>query len=252
VTVLAVIPARMGSSRFPGKPMAEILGRPMVGHVLERVGASRMVDRAVVATCDEEIAEYVMSTGGRAVMTGDHHERATDRCVEALELVETEDGIVYDIVVMVQGDEPMTEPEMIDEAVRTMVEDPSIQVVNLLGGIESDEEFHDRNCIKVVCDLAGDALYFSREPIPTVARSEGALRHKQVCVIPFRRQFLLDYIEMSPTPLEVAESVDMMRILEHGHQVRMVPTAYRTQAVDTPADLARVEYLMSGHDSGRT
>lgn len=250
--VLALIPARMGSSRFPGKPMVEILGRPMIGHVLDRVRASSLVDETAVATCDEEIAEFVQSVGGRAVMTGDHHERASERCAEALRVIEAEDGFPYDIVVMVQGDEPMTEPGMVDEAVRPMIEDPSIQVANLLGEIESEEEFQDRNCIKVVCDLAGDALYFSRAPIPMTAGTGGVVGFKQVCVIPFRRKALFDYVEMAPTPLEVAESVDMMRLLEHGHSVRMVATAYRTQAVDTPEDLARVERLMAGKETGRT
>jgi 3-deoxy-manno-octulosonate cytidylyltransferase (CMP-KDO synthetase) len=245
MNILALIPARMGSSRFPGKPMAPLLGKPMIGHVYERVSRNSLLSVTAVATCDTVIADYIRSIGGRAVMTGNHHERASDRCAEALGILEREDAIVYDIVVMVQGDEPMTHPDMISEAVAPMLADPALLVVNLLGKIESIAEFEDRNCIKVVCDLNGDALYFSREPVPTRSKVPVVPMGKQVCVIPFRRNFLLEYTRMSPTPLEVAESVDMMRILEHGLKVRMVPTIHNSKSVDTEADRANVEKLMA-------
>lgn len=244
MNILALIPARMGSSRFPGKPMAKILGKPMIGHVYQRVAKSSILTLTAVATCDHEIAEYIESIGGRAVMTGSHHERASDRCAEALEILEKEDKTRYDIVVMVQGDEPMTHPDMIAEAVQPMLDDPYVVVTNLLGEIKSTEEFEDRNCIKVVCDLHGNALYFSREPIPTRAKIKDIPMGKQVCIIPFRRDFLLEYTRMSPTPLEIAESVDMMRVLEHGLKVRMVPTKHETHAVDSEEDLKKVEKLM--------
>jgi len=246
VKIVALIPARMGSSRFPGKPMAPLLGKPMIGHVYERVSQNKLLSVTAVATCDREIADYVTSIGGRAVMTGSHHERASDRCAEALAIMEREDGVIYDIVVMVQGDEPMTHPQMISEAVEPMLADPSLRIVNLLGKIESTAEFEDRNCIKVVCDLKSNALYFSREPIPTRAKVADIPMGKQVCIIPFRRDFLLEYTRMAPTPLEIAESVDMMRVLEHGLKVRMVPTLHNSRAVDTPADLVMVEKLMAG------
>jgi 3-deoxy-manno-octulosonate cytidylyltransferase (CMP-KDO synthetase) len=247
MNILALIPARMGSSRFPGKPMAKILGKPMIGHVYERVSKSPVLTSTVVATCDAEIASYIESIGGRAVMTGSHHERASDRCAEALRILEEKDGIKYDIIVMVQGDEPMTHPDMIAEAVNPMLKDPSLKVVNLLGKIESAEEFEDRNCIKVVCDLKGNALCFSREPIPTrskVSEPSTVPMGKQVCIIPFTRDFLLQYTSMEPTPLEIVESVDMMRVLEHGYKVFMVPTKHNSNAVDTPADLVKVENIM--------
>jgi len=244
-TIIALIPARMGSSRFPGKPMAQILGKPMIGHVYERVSMSSQLTLTAVATCDKEIYDYIESIGGIAVMTSDKHERASDRCAEALAKLEEINKTKYDIVVMVQGDEPMIHPDMINEAVQPMLSDKSIQVTNLLGKIESVEEFEDRNCIKVVCDLNSDALYFSREPIPTPTKTDEIPMFKQVCVIPFRRDFLLEYIRLSPTPLEVAESVDMMRILEHGKKVRMVPTSFDTKAVDTLDDLKRVEKLLN-------
>lgn len=242
--ILALIPARMGSSRFPGKPMAQILGKPMIGHVFERVARSPLLDLVAVATCDKEIYDYIESIGGVAVMTGDQHERASDRCAEALQKLEKENDTRYDIVVMVQGDEPMTHPDMIAEAVQPLLDDADIQVVNLLGRINSKEEFEDRNCIKVVCDIRLNAMYFSREPIPTRCKVNSVPMGKQVCIIPFRRDYLLEYTCLAPTPLEIVESVDMMRVLEHGMRVRMAPTKYNTQAVDTPDDLKKVERLM--------
>lgn len=240
----------MGSSRFPGKPLAKLLGKPMIGHVYERVARNTQLAVTAVATCDQEIVDYVQSIGGRAVWTGSHHERASDRCAEAIETLEAEDRLKYDIVVMVQGDEPMIHPQMISEAIAPMLTDPAVQVVNLLGKITSVEEFEDRNCIKVVCDLNGNALYLSREPIPTRAKAAVVPMAKQVCVIPFRRDFLLAYTRMAPTPLEIVESVDMMRILEHGLRLRMVPTEFDSHAVDTPGDLELVEALMRAERKG--
>ena len=242
--ILALIPARMGSSRFPGKPMVKILGKPMIGHVYDNVKKSKLLTDIAVATCDDDIYNYIESIGGRAVMTSNKHERASDRCAEALLIIEQVDNIKFDIVVMVQGDEPMIHPDMISEAVSPMLDDSKILITNLLGKIESKEEFKDQNCIKVVCDLNSNALYFSREPIPTRAKENTVPTGKQICVIPFRRDFLIKYNELEPTPLEIAESVDMMRILEHGLKVRMVPTKYNTHAVDTEEDLKKVEKLL--------
>ena len=225
--------------------MARILGKPMIGHVFERVSKSTQLTATAVATCDKEIFDYIESIDGTAVMTSDRHERASDRCAEALGIIEKMNKTKYDIVVLVQGDEPMTHPEMIDEALAPMLTNSRIQITNLLGKIDGIEEFEDRNCIKVVCDLEGDALYFSREPIPTRCKTDAIPMRKQVCVIPFRRDFLLEYTRMTPTALEVAESVDMMRVLEHGMKVRMVPTKHATYSVDTPQDLHRLEKIMA-------
>ena len=242
--ILALIPARMGSSRFPGKPMAPLVGVPMIEHVYRRVVLSPVLTVTAVATCDEEIASHIRKIGGRVVMTGSHHERASDRCAEALEIIEREDGVRFDIVVMVQGDEPLVHPDMVSEAVAPLIADPNVRITNLLGHISGESEFEDRNCIKVVCDRSGNALYFSREPIPTRSKGVNKPMGKQICVIPFTRDFLLEYTRMAPTPLEIAESVDMMRVLEHGLPVRMVPTRYDSQAVDTEADRVRVEGIM--------
>jgi len=244
MNILAIIPARLGSSRFPGKPLVKIIGKPMIGHVYERVASCVTLMKTVVATCDQEIIDYIESIGGNSVMTSNKHERASDRCAEALAYIEKKDGIKYDIIVMVQGDEPMTHPEMITEAVMPMLKDSSILVTNLLGEINSQEEFDDRNCIKVVTDMNSDALFFSREPIPTRKNTEKIEMKKQVCVIPFTRKFLLEYTKLEPTPLEIIESIDMMRVLENGLKVRMIPTKYNTHAVDTIDDLKKVENLM--------
>jgi 3-deoxy-manno-octulosonate cytidylyltransferase (CMP-KDO synthetase) len=244
--ILVLIPARIDSSRFPGKPMAKILGKPMIGHVYDNVKKNGLISNLAVATCDDEIYEYINSIGGRAVMTSKKHERASDRCAEALIKIEQKNQTKYDIVVMVQGDEPMTHPHMITEAIQPMLEEPDILVTNLLGKIGSKDEFKDPNCIKVVCDLKGNALYFSRQPIPTCFKTNDIPMGKQICVIPFQRDFLLEYNKLEPTPLEIIESVDMMRILEHGLNVRMVPTKFETHAVDTEEDLIYVESMIKG------
>jgi 3-deoxy-manno-octulosonate cytidylyltransferase (CMP-KDO synthetase) len=245
MNIISIIPARMGSSRFPGKPMADICGMPMIGHVYKRVKMSKTLSEVYVATCDKEIYDYIESIGGKAVMTSDCHERCSDRCAEAMLKIENETGEKCDIMVMVQGDEPLTFPEMINEAVEPMLQDTSLVITNLVADLESIEAFENPNEVKVVMDKEGFALYFSREPIPS--RKKGVLEvpmKKQVCVIPFTRNFLLEYNAMEPTSLEIIESVDMMRILENGQKVKMIPTAYKTKAVDTAHDLEKVNDLM--------
>lgn len=249
MNIIAIIPARMGSSRYPGKPLALIHNVPMVGHVAFRTAMSKTLSSTWVATCDTIIENYCKDAGLPCVMTGDHHVRCSTRTAEALLKIEAATGQRADIVVMVQGDEPMVRPEMIDAAVRPMLEDASINVVNLMAEMDTLEEFEDPNEVKVVVDRNNDALYFSREPIPS--RKKGSDRvpmRKQVCIIPFRRDYLLRFNEMEESPLEIYESVDMMRILEHGEKVRMVPTECRSWSVDTPEDLARVTRLMENDD----
>ena len=230
----------MGSSRFPGKPLAPILGRTMLEHVYHRTAMCRLLDDVFVATCDDEIRDAAEGFGSRVIMTSSEHQRASDRIAEAAEELEA------DIVVLIQGDEPMIVPEMIDSALGPMLNEPAVVCVNLAKRIESEEEYRDPNTIKVVIDLNGDALYFSREPVPTgqILGFGKIPVFKQVCIIPFRRDLLLKYARLEPTPLEQAESVDMMRFLEHGYRVRLIETEVSTHAVDTPADLAMVESLM--------
>jgi 3-deoxy-manno-octulosonate cytidylyltransferase (CMP-KDO synthetase) len=243
--IIGIIPARMASSRFPGKPMADIVGTPMIGHVYLRSKMAKVLDDVYVATCDTEIHDYIKSIGGKAVMTGNHHERASDRAAEALLKIEKMEGYKADIVVMIQGDEPMLHPQMIEQAVEPMKKNPDIKVVNLLGKMNSINEFEDPNEVKVVVDNQNHALYFSREPIPSRKKgSKNVPMYKQICIIPFTRDFLLKYTDLKPTPLEIIESVDMLRVLEYGYHVHMVPTEYETYSVDTPQDLEEVSKLM--------
>ena len=245
MNVLTIIPARMNSSRFPGKPMALIGNKPMIGHVYERCIQASLSNLTVVATCDLEILDYIESIGGRAIMTSATHERASDRCAEALGYLEKSESCIYDIVIMVQGDEPMTVPAMLDQAVQPMLLDPDIKVTNLLAKISSYDEFISPNSIKVVIDDQHNALYMSRQPIPTtVDVTDDIDAYKQVCIIPFRRDYLLEYTRIKPTPLEIKESIDMLRVMESGSKVKMVPTEFFTHAVDTPDDLEQVRRMM--------
>jgi 3-deoxy-manno-octulosonate cytidylyltransferase (CMP-KDO synthetase) len=235
----------MASSRFPGKPLAKICGIPMVGHVYLRSKMSKAMTEVYVATCDREVKDYIDSISGKSIMTADTHERASDRAAEAIAKIEKSTGKKVDIVVMIQGDEPLIYPEMIDEAIEPLIKDATVEITNLVSEIKTVEEFEDLNEVKVVVDVSGNALYFSREPIPS--RKKGALKVtmlKQVCIIPFRRDFLLRYTRMDPTPLEIAESVDMLRILENGLKVKMVPTKFNTKSVDTAKDLETVSRIM--------
>ena len=244
MNIVAIIPARMNSSRFPGKPLEKIHGMPMIGHCLLRTQLCDKLTGTYVATCDKEIYEYVHSVGGKAIMTSDSHERASDRTAEAMTFIENENGEKVDIVVMVQGDEPMIQPSMIEESLAPF-NDSSVEVVNLMSNIDSIQEFEDPNEVKVVVDKSSDAIYFSREAIPSRKKGiDDVPMLKQVCIIPFRRDYLLKFNSMHETNLEVIESVDMMRILENGEKVRMVMTDCMSFSVDTLDDLKKVEVAM--------
>ena len=239
--IIAVIPARMGSTRFPGKPLAPLLGRSMIEHVYRRSAMCTALDEVFVATCDQEIMDAVTAFGGKPLMTSTRHQRASDRVAEAAT------HFSADIIVMIQGDEPMTYPEMIEQSIAPLRGgDPEIACVNLTARITSEAELEDRNTIKVVMDSEGFAVYMSREPIPTrhIKAFNQIQAFKQVCIIPFTASSLQEFMRLSPTPLEVAESIDMLRFIEHGRKVKMVETAYATHAVDTPEDLQLVEGLL--------
>lgn len=230
----------MGSSRFPGKPLAQLLGRPMLEHVYKRVALSKMLSATYIATCDEDIRLAAENFGASVIMTSDSHERASDRVAEAIADIDAE------LIVMVQGDEPMTHPDMIDAAVAPFHNDPQLGCVNLVSKIDNETDFRDANTIKVVMNQMDDAIFMSRQPIPTLAKSGFAqtAAYKQVCIIPFRRAMLHTYTCLPATPLEQLESVDMLRLIEHGYRVKMIHTTFDTQAVDTEADLLRVAKLM--------
>ncbi|EMY14003.1 3-deoxy-D-manno-octulosonate cytidylyltransferase [Leptospira weilii str. Ecochallenge] len=234
---IAVLPARMASSRFPDKPLVKISGLEMIEHVRRRVEMSSSVDEVVVATCDEIIKQRVESFGGKAVMTSDVHRGCIDRVAEAALCVKG------DIVIVVQGDEPLILPAMLDDLVKPMLNDSSIYCTNLVTKIVDEEEFQSPNAPKVVVDKNWDLLYASREPIPSRKKypNEDYLKLKQLGVIAFRNDFLQTFAALAPTPLEIIESVDMNRAVEHGYKVRMVLTEGIMIGVDVPGDVSRVE-----------
>lgn len=241
--VIAVIPARMGSTRFPGKPLAPICGRPMLEHVYCRTRACGLLEDVIVATCDEGIARAAAAFGARVVMTSDKHERASDRVAEVA------GHVPADIIVMVQGDEPLIRPELIEAAVAPMLVDETIACVNLSGAIVTERELHDRNTIKLVTGRDGRVLYFSRQPIPDMGGRpfEVGPWRKQVCVIPFRRAALEAFAGLPRGSLEELESIDMLRFLENGLPVLAVATSAETHAVDVPADVEVVTRIMARH-----
>lgn len=243
--VIAILPARMGASRFPGKPLHLIAGVPMIGHCYFRTQMAKNVDATYVATCDEEIADYVSRIGGVAVMTSTSHNRATDRTAEAMLKIEEKTGEQVDVVIMVQGDEPLILPETIS-ATLNHFNDPAVNVVNIMSRLRTREAFEDKNNVKVVVDQNLDALYFSREPIPSSWKGvEHVPMYMQVGVIAFRRDELIRFNNMPETPLEQIESVDMNRILETGGKIRMVPTEALTIGVDTPEEADEVGHILA-------
>jgi 3-deoxy-manno-octulosonate cytidylyltransferase (CMP-KDO synthetase) len=241
MNAIGIIPARMAASRFPGKPLVPMLGMPMIGHCYHRTRLAPGLIMSYVATCDQAIFEYVSEIGGRAVMTSVTHNRATTRTAEALEIIERETGEPIDVVVMVQGDEPLITPEAISETLRPFA-DPEVEIVNIMSRLRTFEAFVDKNNVKVVVDQNNNALYFSREPIPSPWRGwEHLPRYMQTGIIAFRRNVLLRFNAMQESPLEQYESVDMNRVLEAGGRIRMVAIDALTIGVDTPEELSEAE-----------
>lgn len=233
--IVALIPARFESTRFPGKALADIAGRPMIEHVYRRAAAAPSVDAVAVATDDARIAAAVERFGGIARMTRRSHRSGTDRLAEVAE------DLACDIVVNVQGDEPLIAPEMIEEAVEPFAGDPALMMATLRRRITDEADYTDPNVVKVVVDGDGNALYFSRAAIPffrDAAAPQSAWKH--VGLYAYRRAFLLAYARLQPTPLEVAESLEQLRALEHGFRIRTIETRYDSIGVDTPEDLERV------------
>ncbi|MGA1823515.1 MAG: 3-deoxy-manno-octulosonate cytidylyltransferase [bacterium] len=238
--VIAIIPARMAATRFPGKPLAPILGLPMIEHVRRRVSMCNLLDDVIVATCDQEIIDVVVSAGGNALMTSTSHERCTDRIAEAaLELD-------ADVVINVQGDEPLVMPEMIHAVTRPLLDDNELPSANLVTRIINREEFENPNVVKAVTNCSGDVLYLSREPIPSQkkASTDNYCKLKQLGIIAFRNDFLQIFTKLDPTPLEQIESVDMMRAIEHGYRVKAVKIKDKMIGVDVPDDIRRVEHAL--------
>jgi 3-deoxy-manno-octulosonate cytidylyltransferase (CMP-KDO synthetase) len=244
MTVIGVLPARMAASRFPGKVLAPMLGMPMIGHCYHRTRLAPGIDAAYVATCDAEIAEYTASIGGTAIMTSRAHTRATTRTAEAVDTIERETGQSVDIVVMVQADEPLIAPHIIGATVPHFA-DASVDIVNVMSRLRTPEACADHNNVKVVVDKHHNALYFSREPIPSLWKGWSDVpRYMQTGIIAFRRTVLREFNAMAETMLEQVESVDMNRVVENGGRIRMVLTDAVTIGVDVPDELRDAEALL--------
>lgn len=242
--IIVGIPARMGSSRFPGKPLAKICGKPMIEHVFKRCQFAKHVDDIFVATCDDEIMNVVKGFGGKAFMTPKTIERPGLRVAEACKQQSFADD---DIIVVVQGDEPLVHPGMIDIAVEPLIKDKNIQLLTLVAQA-NEAEWLDQNEVKVVVDEIEDILFMSRSPIPSNTRNRIGPRLKQVAIMPFRKKFLLDFQTMTPTPLEVAESVELLRAVEHRVKVRTAKSPYASISVDTEKDRLEAEALMKNDE----
>jgi 3-deoxy-manno-octulosonate cytidylyltransferase (CMP-KDO synthetase) len=241
--VLAVIPARYESTRFPGKALAPIAGKPMIQHVIDRVRQARRVTRIVVATDDDRIVRSVEGFGGQAVLTRRDHRSGTERIAEVAAQIEAA------IYVDVQGDEPLIDAETIDSVVASMLEDDAVQLATPCTAITRAAEIMDPNIVKVVFDFEGNALYFSRAPVPWVREADApvaAQHRKHIGVYAFRRDALLDYPTLPPGDLERVEGLEQLRWLENGYRIRVVESSYNAVSVDVPADVARVEELLKG------
>ncbi|MFZ0410966.1 MAG: 3-deoxy-manno-octulosonate cytidylyltransferase [Candidatus Acidiferrales bacterium] len=240
-TVLAVIPARHASVRFPGKPLALIAGRPMIQHVVDQVRKAQLVSRAVVATDDNRIAEAVSAFGAEAILTRSDHRTGTDRIAEVAA------HLTAEIYLNIQGDEPLVDPGTIDAMAGAMLEDPEIAIATPCTPIHHASDIMDPNICKVVLDFDSNALYFSRAPIPWVRDSAApvAARHfKHIGLYAFRRDALLEYPTLPPGELERLEQLEQLRWLENGFRIRAIETAYDAVSVDVPSDVARVEALL--------
>jgi 3-deoxy-manno-octulosonate cytidylyltransferase (CMP-KDO synthetase) len=248
MNVIAIIPARYGSTRLDGKPLLDIGGKPMVRWVYERAKKAKLVRDVMVATDDKRVMSAVERFGGKAVMTSSSHRSGTDRIAEAA------GSLNADVIVNVQGDEPLIEPEMIDEAIKPLLAESSLLISTLKTKIANEEELKDPNVVKVVTDREGFALYFSRYPIPYVRdSSEFGVRsselkttyYKHIGLYVYRKDFLLKFAKMKPTPLEEAEKLEQLRVLENGYKIKVVQTKYNSIGVDTKEDLEKVRKLFT-------
>ena len=238
--VIVVIPARMAASRFPDKPLVSIAGLPMIEHVRRRALRARGVDEVMVATCDQVIADVVRQAGGRAVMTADTHERASGRVAEATEAITGADTVVA----VVQGDEPLLLPEQVEAMVAPFAADAGVRCVSVLSPLESDEDYRNPNIVKAACNVRGEVMYFSRAPIPYFQRMGPCPVYRETGLRAFRADFLQQYAAFPETPFERVESIDLMRVVEHGHRITAVITTTPTYGVDRAEDVAIIERLL--------
>ena len=247
VQVVCIIPSRYESTRFPGKPLADLCGKPMIQHVYERVLKSGAVSSAAVATDDERIFQAVRAFGGRAVMTSPRHRSGTDRIAEAVETMGLRED---DIVVNIQGDQPLFEPAQVDEVVGPLMEEASLPMSTLIYRIVRDEEIAHPNAVKVVFDRGHFALYFSRATIPFVRdREKKAEYFKHHGIYAYRRDFLRTFTALPDGILERLEALEQLRALENGYRIKVVVTPHDSVEVDTPQELERVRRLLQGEET---
>ena len=232
--ILAVIPARYASSRFPGKALALLDSRTMLEHVYERVSMARYLGSVIIATDDERIYREARRFGARVQMTRGDHVSGSDRVAEVASTFER-----VDLVVNIQGDEPLLDPAAIDAAVEAIADQSSVPMATLKKRIQDPREARDSNVVKVVTDLAGNALYFSRSPIPLARDGGEVICYKHIGLYVYRREFLLRYSSLPVGPLERAEKLEQLRALENGFVIRVAETRYDSMGVDTPEDLER-------------
>jgi 3-deoxy-manno-octulosonate cytidylyltransferase (CMP-KDO synthetase) len=247
--VVAIVPARYESTRLPGKPLALIDGRPMIQHVYERARAVALVDRVLVATDDARIAAVVRGFGGDVAMTRSDHPSGTDRIAEVAAQLDA------GVIVNVQGDLPFLEAAMVEAAVTLMHADAALPMATLKTPIRDPAEMADPNVVKVVTDRDGYALYFSRSPLPywrdAAATNDDVLGYKHIGLYAYRRDFLLTFARLAPTPLERAEKLEQLRALERGFRLKVAETAAPGVEVDTPADLERARTIAASSAAAR-
>ena len=234
---ICVIPARYSSTRLPGKPLRDIFGEPMICRVYERASKSKLIDKAIVATDDERIFEAVKKFGGEVMMTRKDHQTGTDRLAEVAEKISD-----VDLIINVQGDEPLINPNLIDDLINLFV-DENLQMATVATELTFEDEIKNPNNVKVVTDLNNFALYFSRSIIPYPRNVGKAKVFKHIGIYAYRREFLLKYAKMNPTPLEQSESLEQLRALEHGYKIKVLRSNDNFVGVDTEEDLKLVNEI---------
>jgi 3-deoxy-manno-octulosonate cytidylyltransferase (CMP-KDO synthetase) len=243
--IIGIIPVRLAATRFPNKPLAQIYGMPMIGHVYHRAMMCEKLVDIYVATCDEKIFNYIKSIGGKPIMTKATHERASDRTAEAFKKIIDTEGDIYEGVLMIQGDEPLLNPRLLDKMISYHVKQKSGYITNLISEIKNKEEFINPNIVKVTKSRSGNILCFSRSPIPyDINFNKNISLWKQLGLILFDKKSIADFSNLEPTELEIIESVDMNRVLENDFKIKAYTTSEVSQAIDIPEDIPLVEELI--------
>ena len=247
--IIGIIPARMASSRFPGKPLAKIHGMPMIGHCYKRANLSSLLNECYVATPDQEIYNYIESIGGKAVMTAHHHEMCNDRVVEAVKIIENEKLIKFDIVVNIQGDLPMIFPDMVDELIKPIIQEKNVSTTTMMDEVKTLEEFLDPNRVKVIIDLHNNAIMVTREPVPSRHKFNADYKkYKHVAIRAYKRNLFSKIEKLPMSPMEEIEGIDDLRLIENGIKIRVVLTEKITETVDTQNDLNKVIKMMKADE----